>query len=330
MPSKIDLTGQRFGRLLVIREATEEEKQGRKGVFWYCKCDCGEIKITRTHSLRCGETQSCGCYNKMRVAETQHASITDMTGQRYGRLTVLYYDETRKPGETYWVCKCDCGNIVSILRDSLIHGDTISCGCYRKEVAAKRMRELSANNYIDETGKIYGKLKVVRKATLEEDNFVAPYGGVWWVCNCECGKTIIVSGNYLRFSNYPSCGCLKSKGEFEICNILEANNFSYMREFKVKKSIESNEKWGLRFDFAVHTEKCWFYFIEFDGKQHFVPVDRFGGKEYYEKVKEHDEWKNNFCIEHHIPLIRIPYTQIGKITLNDILPDKSNFLYKEN
>ena len=64
MPRKLDLTGQRFGRLLALREATEEEKCGRKGVFWYCLCNCGNYTVTRTHSLRCGETKSCGCHSK--------------------------------------------------------------------------------------------------------------------------------------------------------------------------------------------------------------------------------------------------------------------------
>ena len=57
MPKKIDLTGQRFGRLLVIREA------GRKNghVAWLCKCDCGNEVVINGAYLRNGKSQSCGC-----------------------------------------------------------------------------------------------------------------------------------------------------------------------------------------------------------------------------------------------------------------------------
>ena len=64
MPKKIDLTGQRFGRLVVIRE------YGRsKGgfVLWLCKCDCGNELVVRSVNLRSGNTQSCGCLQREQV-----------------------------------------------------------------------------------------------------------------------------------------------------------------------------------------------------------------------------------------------------------------------
>jgi len=55
---KLDLTGQRFGRLLVL---SEEEKTERGQANWLCQCDCGNKKIIRLSSLRSGESLSCGC-----------------------------------------------------------------------------------------------------------------------------------------------------------------------------------------------------------------------------------------------------------------------------
>ncbi|MCC9273543.1 MAG: alcohol dehydrogenase [Enterococcus aquimarinus] len=55
---KTDLTGQRFGRLVVVRE-TNERKSGY--VVWECKCDCGEISFVTSWHLRSGNTKSCGC-----------------------------------------------------------------------------------------------------------------------------------------------------------------------------------------------------------------------------------------------------------------------------
>ena len=56
----------------------------------------------------------------------------DLTGQRFGRLTVLSYAFS-KNGQTYWKCVCDCGNTLITQRSSLIRGDTKSCGCLNKE-----------------------------------------------------------------------------------------------------------------------------------------------------------------------------------------------------
>lgn len=59
MSRKIDLTGMRFGKLLVIAEAKERASQ--REVQWICLCDCGKETIVRSSRLRKGLTQSCGC-----------------------------------------------------------------------------------------------------------------------------------------------------------------------------------------------------------------------------------------------------------------------------
>lgn len=60
MGAKIDLTGQTFSRLTVIKEAGRD-KQGL--VMWQCKCSCGNTCVVRGRDLRSGNTKSCGCLN---------------------------------------------------------------------------------------------------------------------------------------------------------------------------------------------------------------------------------------------------------------------------
>lgn len=70
MGKKINEVGNRYGRLVVLREATKEETNGRKGgIYWKCRCDCGNENIVCGKSLRKGETTSCGCYNKEKVSQ---------------------------------------------------------------------------------------------------------------------------------------------------------------------------------------------------------------------------------------------------------------------
>jgi len=69
----VDLTGRRFGRLLVLKVAGKDNQNKR---VWECLCDCGNLTIVRGSTLVAGHTRSCGCYNRERRAETLIARIT--------------------------------------------------------------------------------------------------------------------------------------------------------------------------------------------------------------------------------------------------------------
>ena len=77
----IDLTGQRFGRLLALERAN----YNNHGAYWLCECDCGNKKIISGKSLRKGLTISCGCY-----AKEQRRKATTKHGQAKNRLDNLY------------------------------------------------------------------------------------------------------------------------------------------------------------------------------------------------------------------------------------------------
>ena len=62
----------------------------------------------------------------------------DLTGQKIGRLTVIKEDPRRdKYGRVKWICRCDCGNVVSVSGRNLRSGGTLSCGCFQKESVRK-------------------------------------------------------------------------------------------------------------------------------------------------------------------------------------------------
>jgi hypothetical protein len=58
--------------------------------------------------------------------------VNDLTGKRFGRLTVIGVEDNGKR-HTYYACQCDCGNVKVIRADALIGGCTVSCGCKKKE-----------------------------------------------------------------------------------------------------------------------------------------------------------------------------------------------------
>ena len=73
--------------------------------------------------------------------------LIDLTGQRFGRLTVIQRTEAPGPYYTYggawWLCRCDCGNTSTVTRDALQRGTTASCGCYRRERIAEMNKRRS-------------------------------------------------------------------------------------------------------------------------------------------------------------------------------------------
>lgn len=82
----------------------------------------------------------------------------------------------------------------------------------------------------------------------------------------------------------------------------------------------------LRFDFAIYKQDGQFErFIEFDGRQHFTgPDTTYWGRttDTLKDIKERDEIKNNFCLNHNYPLVRIPYFKLETITIEELLGDK--------
>lgn len=127
MSKLIDLTGQRFGRWVVLEKGNSDKNCNTK---WKCQCDCGTIKEVAGTSLRKGTSTSCGCYKKENSKENNGKFINEI-GNRYGRLVVIAKDEeaSNKNHRAYWICKCDCGNIKSVSSKCLRDGKTKSCGC---------------------------------------------------------------------------------------------------------------------------------------------------------------------------------------------------------
>lgn len=130
----IDLKGQRFGKLTVIKRIYKEtEPKSGQAALWLCKCDCGNESVVRASALRQGQVKSCGCSGGKRNSKGQFVkreNIKDITGQRFGKLTVLKFDRI-KNGKTYWIVKCDCGTTKSVRSDTL--KVITSCGCDKKE-----------------------------------------------------------------------------------------------------------------------------------------------------------------------------------------------------
>lgn len=291
MGKLIDLTGQRFGKLTVLNKLPFRNKK----TYWKCQCDCGKIKEVRGDHLRGGYIKSCGDCEK------------DLTNKTFGLLQVIKKGKKDYYGHQFYICKCECGNIIEVNGDHLRRGFTKSCGC---------LRGVHEGQKFNLVGKTFGLWTVLSLKTVKNHSY--------WKCKCRCGTERIIRGSSLVQGQSNSCGCEKySKGENKISSLLKINNISFAPQYIFNNCI-SPKGYSLFFDFYVNNQ----YIIEYDGEQHFKSVEYFGGNEEYQKRIIYDEIKNQWCKENNIPLIRIPYWYLQDLTIDDLKLETSQFIVK--
>lgn len=231
--------------------------------------------------------------------------LIDLTGQKFGRLTVIEKDKSRiTQNGSYWLCQCECGKTKSVKSSSLRRGEILSCGCLRNERSKKAKEDMGlVDNLINQR---FGFLTVVAKSEQKGNG-----GEIMWDCICDCGGRKTVRGHDLKRKDgnqTVSCGCKHmSQGEIKIRQVLEENNISFIQEYSFIGLPKS------RFDFAIILGEEVIRLIEFDGEQHFKEVSSWCG---LEKIQERDKIKNDFSKEKNIPLVRIPYWELENINLD--------------
>ena len=145
---KSNLTGQRFGRLTVMRYVVKDNGN----TSWKCLCDCGKVAVVSTDHLRSGHTKSCGCYMSDR---TSQANSIDLAGKRFGKLIAMKRTDGHlvPSGQVLseYLCKCDCGAEVTVLSMNLVSGNTQSCGCIGNSLGEHQVQELLLANSINFT-----------------------------------------------------------------------------------------------------------------------------------------------------------------------------------
>ena len=312
MPNLIDLTGNKYGRLTVLkRDCSYQERNNftNKKTYWLCQCSCGNIVSKDGYNLTHGKTQSCGCFQKEAVSK---AAYKDLTGKVFGRLMVLRRDEKhnhKKRESYYWICCCSCGNVKTIRGSSLLDGSIQSCGCLQREYARE-------SNKKDLKGKRFGSLVAIEETELKKE-----YGaGIVWKCRCDCGNLAFIPSSALTTGKTCSCGCITSKGNLKIKTILTENNISFETEYSFSDLKNPLTGHRLFFDFAIFTNNKLSYLIEYDGIQHFLRKPQgYFSQECLDAIHERDEIKNSYCRENNIPLIRISYKDYKKITIHDLV-----------
>ena len=148
-------------------------------------------------------------------------------------------------------------------------------------------------------------------------------GSIIWHCECDCGNPnhIFVLGGNLRKGHTTSCGCERmSHGEQAVSKILRENNIPFESEKILFKFANGH---NAKFDFYVNKK----YIIEYDGETHYqYNLHGWHNEEQLKAQQERDIIKNQWCKDNNILLIRIPYTHLEDLKLEDLLLETSQFV----
>lgn len=125
-------------------------------------------------------------------------NIKDLTGQKFGKLTVLKKTNKREDGgRIVWKCKCDCGNIVEISSKRLRNGINVSCGCYQKERQKYSMSKLQNRQSVEDTN-----IDLISKSRANSNSKSGVRGVHWcsskkkWIATLTFQKQLVLNESF--------------------------------------------------------------------------------------------------------------------------------------
>ena len=150
----------------------------------------------------------------------------DLTGKKFGKLTVLSKTDDKKNGSYLYKCKCDCGNIKMVTARDLNSNRVRSCGC-------------SKGFHRNLVGQRFGKPTVIEDSGEKQKNIRM------WTCQCDCGNIVKIRTDALTSGKVTSCGCSK-KTEEKINQLLSGRKIvDHTSEVFFKGTISKNNHTGV-------------------------------------------------------------------------------------
>lgn len=208
-------------------------------------------------------------------------NLKNLKGKVFGRLTVIELSKKSKPGKIYWECLCQCGNIKSISSNSLLSGNTKSCGCLRKEIVSSS-KSTHKKSYYPE----YNCYHHMLKRCYNKNNNVYQYYGARGIKVCD---------RWLEsFENF-----------YEDMGDRPSSNHSLDRINNDGNYEPSNCKWSTQSEQVINSRrilsKSGYRYIYSTGKGYRVEVLRLGNrrqsliiKDINDAVRLRDEWISEY------------------------------------
>jgi len=235
-----DLTGQVFGSGTVIRQMPKPEHLQRGGLYWLVECSCGQSRIVDTTTLKSRWT-NCGCIQE-----------ENLVGKRFHQGVIEASTGSDGKGHRLWRVLCDCGNTYTAATESLVSGNTKSCGCRNRRLGKEHP---FYKGHEDLSGDYWNKLK--RGARVRDIDFKVTIDLAWKLFERQ-DKKCALTGWPITLSSSPkkeqtaSLDRINSSGSYTEDNIQwvhkDVNRIKqhYSQEylFSLCEAITKNRKRG--------------------------------------------------------------------------------------
>ena len=238
------------------------------------------------------QKQGCyRCYRKYNDKETFIESSVVIFGETYDYSKVEYIDSHTK---VELICK-EHGSFFMCPREHINQQGCPKCG--KISMAAKNRKDIDLliSQFEELNGDLYDYSKVEYKNNNTKVEIVCKEHGSFWQ----------TSKSHIDGNGCPKCSL--SKGERKIMTYLDNLDIEYIYEFRIN---DCKDKIALPFDFYIPKYNLC---IEFDGEQHFRPIEYFGGQKSFENQKRRDCIKDMYCLDNKITLLRISYLEYDLI-----------------
>ena len=130
-------------------------------------------------------------------------ALRDLTGMRFGKLTAVERDSSIRAGRTFWICQCDCGEIVSVRSNGLLTGNTQSCGCTRRDklVARNKSNSTHGAKRNGEVERLYSIWESMKRRCYSQSHEGYKYYGARGIVVCDEWKNDYESFKKWSLSN---------------------------------------------------------------------------------------------------------------------------------
>ena len=188
--------------------------------------------------------------------------MENLIGKKFNRLQVLKFDHKDKYYNSYWLCKCDCGNYRIVSASGLRYGHTKSCGCYQKEQSTKLCKSRATHNC--SKSRLYHIWTGIKQRCLNPNNpdYKKWYGGhgvkvcEGWKESFENFQKWALSHGY---NDNLSIDRIDSKGNYEPKNCRwetsrnQANNTSRNHKITYKNKTQTVAEWARQLKISSRT-----------------------------------------------------------------------------
>lgn len=268
------------------------------------ECGCGNQFYTTFDEFKNDnkrQCNKCGVLSTVKKRKKTHEyfvnEIKSLVGNEYIVLGEYMNDNTK-----ILIKHNKCGYSWEIIPSSFLRG--VRCPMCQHRSYKKTTEEFKKEVYelVGDEYEVLGEYRNCETKILMRHN--------------RCGNEYLVKPkNFRNGRRCPKCSLPSNPNtEKRIENILSKMKVVYERQKTFEDCINPKTKIKLKFDFAVCDKDSNLYcLIEYDGKQHFEPIDYFGGEKSFKETKFRDEIKNNYCKQNNIKLIRIPYWDFSNL-----------------